>query len=260
MTQLTPPPAPRLDIAAHPRTPLGRLVRLELRKMVDTRAGRALPLAIALISTLSVIILGVAGDESDQRFDTFAAFTLVPQGFLLPVLGILLVTQEWSQRTAIVTFSQEPHRRRVVEAKVLAALVLGAAALLFALALAVTATLLFAPEGGFAEVTAADFAELAFIHVSSLLQGIAFGMVFLASAPAIVTFFVIPLMSGVVQSVWAVPQDRIAWFELATAQAAAFEPGALEGTQWAQLLLTTCLWVGLPFLIGLTRLLRAEIK
>lgn len=260
MTQPTPPTAPRLDIAAHPRAPLGRLVRLELRKMVDTRTGRALPLAIALISTLSVIVLGVAGDERDQRFSTFVAFTLVPQGFLLPVLGILLVTQEWSQRTAIVTFSQEPLRRRVIEAKVLAALVLGAAALLLALLLAVTATFVFAPEGGLAEVTAADFAELSFIHVSSVLQGLAFGMLFLTSAPAIVTFFVIPLMSGVVQSVWAVSQDRMAWFELTTAQTAAFDPGALGGTQWAQLLLTTCLWVGLPFLVGFARLMRAEIK
>jgi hypothetical protein len=43
-----------------------------------------------------VLVFGLAGDGSDQQFGTFVAFTLVPQGFLLPVLGILLVTQEWA--------------------------------------------------------------------------------------------------------------------------------------------------------------------
>jgi hypothetical protein len=260
MTHLARLSSPRLDIGAYPRAPLGRLVKLELRKMVDTRAGRALPLAIVLVSTVSVIILGLAGDESDQRFGTFVAFTLVPQGFLLPVLGILLVTQEWGQRTAIVTFSQEPRRPRVVGAKVLAALILGAIAFLLAMVLAVSATLLFAPGGGFAGVTAADFAELAFMHASTVLQGIALGMLFLASAPAIVSFFVIPLMSGVVHSVWAVPQERMAWVDLASAHAPIFDPGGLVGAQWVQLLVTTCLWVGLPFLAGFNRVLRAEIK
>ncbi len=36
---------------------------------------------------------------------------------LLPVLGIMLVTSEWGQRTAMVTFALEPRRRRVVWAK-----------------------------------------------------------------------------------------------------------------------------------------------
>ena len=38
-------------------------------------------------------------------------------GILLPVLGILLVTSEWSQRTAMVTFTLEPSRSRVIAAK-----------------------------------------------------------------------------------------------------------------------------------------------
>ena len=41
-----------------------------------------------------------------------------PQGFLLPVMGILLVTQEWTQRTGMVTFTLEPHRGKVIAAKV----------------------------------------------------------------------------------------------------------------------------------------------
>ena len=41
------------------------------------------------------------------------------------MLGILLVTSEWGQRTGMVTFTLEPHRGKVIAAKVVAALVLG---------------------------------------------------------------------------------------------------------------------------------------
>ena len=41
--------------------------------------------------------------------------------FLLPILAIMLVTSEWSQRTALVTFTLEPRRSRVVLAKLVVA-------------------------------------------------------------------------------------------------------------------------------------------
>ena len=44
---------------------------------------------------------------------------------LLPILGIMAATAEWTQRTGLVTFTLEPRRGRVVLAKALAALVLG---------------------------------------------------------------------------------------------------------------------------------------
>lgn len=54
----------------------------------------------------------------------------------MPVVGILLVTSEWSQRTAITTFTLVPQHGRVLTAKLLAALVLSAAAYPFCLACA----------------------------------------------------------------------------------------------------------------------------
>ena len=66
--------------------------------------------------------------------------TATPQGFLLPVLGILLVTSEWTQRTALVSFTLMPVRGRVLVAKVLAALIAGLAAIVLAMAVAALAT------------------------------------------------------------------------------------------------------------------------
>ena len=43
-----------------------------------------------------------------------------PRCNLLPVVGILLVSSEWSQRTAQVSFTLVPRRPRVIAAKMLA--------------------------------------------------------------------------------------------------------------------------------------------
>ena len=56
---------------------------------------------------------------------------------LLPIVGILLVTSEWSQRTAQVTFTLVPRRGRVLAAKVSASVVLALVAFALALVLAV---------------------------------------------------------------------------------------------------------------------------
>lgn len=41
-------------------------------------------------------------------------------GIFLPVIGIIAVTGEWSQRTALTTFTLVPRRWRIVVAKIVA--------------------------------------------------------------------------------------------------------------------------------------------
>ena len=60
-------------------------------------------------------------------------------GILLPVIGILAVTSEWSQRTALTTFTLVPRRARVIAAKLIAGVVLALIAVLVCLAAAAVA-------------------------------------------------------------------------------------------------------------------------
>jgi hypothetical protein len=60
------------------------------------------------------------------------------------VLAILSVTSEWSQRTALVTFSLVPDRRRVLAAKLVAVVVLAVAVM----ALGARSPLRSGPSGG----------------------------------------------------------------------------------------------------------------
>lgn len=250
----------QLDLSASTRPPMSRLVKVELRKMVDTRAGMWLMIAIGVITVVAVVIFGLAADEQDRTFGNFMGFTGTPQGFLLPVMGILLVTQEWSQRTAMVTFTLEPHRSRTLAAKVYAALLLGLAAILLAFAVAAIATVVFGRDHGFDDVHAIDFVKFGILQASGILQGLAFGLLFLSSAAAIVTYFVLPTVFSIIANVWSFLSDKAAWIDFSTAQGPLFDPGGLTGREWAQLAVTGTAWVVLPFVVGLWRMLRAEVK
>jgi ABC-type transport system involved in multi-copper enzyme maturation permease subunit len=250
---------PVLDLSATPRVPLGRLVGVELRKLVDTRAGRWLLIAIAVITVAALTVYYLASPASDRTFVRFMAVAAAPQGFLLPLLGILLVTAEWSQRTGLVSFTLEPRRSRVLAAKVLATLVAGVGAMATALALAAAATLLAGSTPGWHGVTAATLGKFGILEASWVLEGLAFGLLFLSSAPAIVTYLVLPQAFTLVAQLWTGLGQARPWIDLGFTQLSLYEP-SMTGQQWAQLGTGTALWILLPFAVGVWRLLHAEIK
>jgi ABC-2 type transport system permease protein len=249
-----------LDVSGTPRIPLSRLTRVELRKLADTRASRWLLIAIAVITAAIIVIFFIAADKSERTFINFMGVTATPQGFLLPVLGILLVTSEWSQRTALVTFTLMPVRGRVLAAKVIAALIAGAAAIVLAIAIAALATVVGGAPDAWANIGADDFGKFGLLQVSGVLQGLAFGLLFLNSAAAIVTFFVLPTAFSIVASLWGALHDAAPWIDLGTAQQPLFGGQNLSAEEWWQVVTATLIWVVLPFVVGLVRVLRAEVK
>ena len=119
----------------HARPGLGRLVAVELRKMVDTRAGFWLQVAMVALTVVVVIVRLLVGDAADHTFQSVLDAGLQPAAVLLPVVGILLVTSEWSQRTGLITFALVPVRSRVLGAKLIASLLLAVAMLAMSVAI-----------------------------------------------------------------------------------------------------------------------------
>ncbi|WP_104107674.1 ABC transporter permease [Nocardioides sp. 616] len=249
-----------LDVSGTSRTPFTRLVSVELRKMADTKAGIWLLAAIALITVAIVVIVFLNTDASDRTFFNFMGATATPQGFLLPVLGILLVTSEWNQRTTLTTFTLEPSRVRVVAAKTVAATIFGLGAIVVACLIALAAALLGGAEDPFRDIGADDFGKFAILQLIAVLQGVAFGLLFLNSAAAIVAYFVLPIAFSVISQFWQALNDIAAWVDLSTAQIPLFNDGGMSGEEWAQLGSVTMLWIVLPFAVGLWRVLRSEMK
>lgn len=249
-----------LDLAGTPGVPLPRLIGVELRKMADTRSGRWLLGAILAITALILVIFYLNAEPESRTLLNLIGITATPQGFLLPVLGILLITSEWGQRTALTTFTLVPRRGRVVAAKVAAALLFGLAAIVLALALAALAAVLGGADDPWAGIGAGDLGKFGLLQLSGILQGLAFGMLFLNSAAAIVTFFVLPIGFNIVATLWSALADIAPWVDLTTAQTPLIGAEDVTGEQWLQLLSTSAIWILAPFAVGLYRVLRAEVK
>lgn len=253
--------APTLDTSGTSHIPFLRLVQVEVRKTWDTRAGVWLLGTIVAITAAAMIIFFAVADADDRVFGNFIGFASTPQGFLLPVLGILLVTTEWSQRSAMVTFALEPSRTKVIASKVMAALFWGLGAFFAAFAIAALFTMVGGSEDGFADLTLTAVLLFLALQLLTILQGLAYGLIFLNTPAAIVVFFVVPIASSIVFDVVAGLRDIAPWVDLGTAQTPLFEGDfVLVGDQYAHLVTTALIWIVLPFIAGWIRVMRAELK
>ena len=106
--------------------PFRTIVGVELRKAFDTRSGFWLMVAIAAAGVLATGAVLAFASDSDLTYDNFAGAIGVPMTILLPVVAILAVTGEWSQRAGLTTFTLVPHRGRVIRAKLVVTIAIGA--------------------------------------------------------------------------------------------------------------------------------------
>ncbi|GAA4936759.1 ABC transporter permease [Actinoplanes utahensis] len=246
--------------AAH-RVPLSRLTLVELRKLADTRAGLWLLIVIGLATAAtSVIMLGWA-DDSEQTFSALYTFGLVPSAVLLPVLGILSVTSEWSQRTALSTFTLVPARVRVMLAKVAAGVLIAVAATVATAVLAAVANLVALGTGGDGSWTLDPTLiwQSLLLQIIFVLMGNAFGALLLNTPLAIVAFFALPTVWTVLGDSIRALRDAAGWLDLNVTSQALLERDMTSG-EWARLAASAAVWVVLPLLLGTVRVLRREVS
>jgi ABC-2 type transport system permease protein len=244
---------------ADTRPGLGRLTAVELRKMTDTRAGFWLQVAVAVLTVVVVAVIVLFGDAKDQTLRSMLSIAVAPASVLLPIVGILLVSSEWSQRTAMTTFALVPRRPRVLAAKLLASVVLSLVALALCVVVAVVGTAVAAPG---LEHTWSLPVALMGQHVVSLgtgmISGVALGAALLASAPAIVLSFVLPIAWAIVGRLAGL--DAVAHWLDGTYSLAPMTEHLMSSMEWARAGTTLALWMLLPLLIGLWRIVRGEIR
>ena len=198
----------------------------------------------------------------------FVAIAAYLTSFLLPVLAIMLVTSEWSQRSAMVTFSLEPRRSLVVFAKLVVAVLLTLLTLAVALVIGVVCTLVC--EIAQPDLTSWDLGRrrrwpaswsrrrwrcwvasrsrpccstrrrrsCCSSSTSSSCPGV------FAAANALIDGF-----------------DSISpWLDFQAAQDDIYEWNLYGVEEWSHLIVSGLLWLVLPLGFGLWRILRAEVK
>ncbi len=257
------------DVSGTQGIPFGRLFAIELRKSADTRAGRWLigvTAGLALLANIIFLIVAATHPDEEASFGDFVAVSAFVSSVLLPVLGIMLVTSEWSQRTAMTTFTLEPRRMRIVLAKMLAGVALTAFVIVFALIVGVICNLLlgalrdtpidwtFGWSGFFGFIINQTFA---------MLGGFALACLLLNTPAAIVAFFayryVLPTLLAIGSALMEWFSHFAPWIDFQAASAELYDM-PLTGSQWGHLVVSGVIWLVVPLVIGLWRIRRAEVK
>jgi ABC-2 type transport system permease protein len=248
------------------QVPLSRVIKVELRKMFDTRSGFWLMASIVITGLLTTIGTIAFAPDANLTYYNFAKAIGFPMTVVLPIIAILAITSEWSQRSGLTTFTLVPHRNRVISAKAVSSVAVAIASMLFAFVIGAIGNLVGAAIAGTDlvwDVSVGEGVNIVLGSLLCLLTGTMLGMLIRSSAGALVAYFVYSLLLPTVSSILASSQDWFRdlqpWVDLNYAQAALFE-GNLTAEQWANLAVTASTWLVLPAILGLRLVMKSEVK
>jgi ABC-2 type transport system permease protein len=271
MTATIVPRASTTDASSVRRTarpiPLTRLVRVELRKMFTTRSGFWMLVSIGVLTPISAGSVVVFAPDSDVTYESFTRASGFPLSVILPMIAILAVTSEWSQRSGLTTFTLVPHRGRVIGAKAIATLLVGLGSVALAFAVGAVGNVAGSAVAGVDavwDVSLTMAPQMVLFNLIGMAIGFTLGVVLRSSAPAIVAYFVVSLvLPGILVLLAQVRPwfaDLQAWIDWSETQVALLEGAMDTGEEWAMLGSTTMIWIVVPLAVGLLSLRRSEVK
>lgn len=236
--------------------PFSRLVRVELGKATDTRSARWLLALVALTTAGMVLVPVLAPTSFDQTHASYLRVAALGLTVLLPVVAILLFTGEWSHRSVMTTFTQEPRRLRVLNAKLAVSVLMGASAALVGGVLTAAALGLASASGRGLEAdltVGAVVGYLLFVLIN-VLAAVALGALLQSSAPAIAASFALPAAFAALGTTSKLISE---WIDTSAPWT-----WVLEG-DWAghvpQISFSIAIWVLIPLTAGFVRTLRRDV-
>jgi ABC-2 type transport system permease protein len=236
--------------------PFPRLVRVEWAKATDTRAARWL-LALVALSTAGMMLAPVLAFSSfDQTYTSYLRVAALGLSILLPVVAILMLTGEWSQRSVLTTFTQEPQRIRVVNAKLAASLLLGLCAAVFGGVVTAAGLGLAAASGRAleADLTAGAFTGYLLYVLLNVFAAVALGALLQNSATAIAASFALPAAFALLGTASKLVAE---WIDMAGPFNWVLE------NEWGghvpQIAVSVLFWVAVPLAAGVVRTMRRDV-
>ncbi len=226
--------------------------------MTSTRSGKAVLAAVLAIAAAVVIWLLFHARTVPPSWQNYSGLLPVV-GTALAMIGLLGMTAEWTQRTALTTFTLSPRRGRVLAAKFLAAsgLALAALAAVYAIIIGGIAA------GGLIAGHPADYAGmgrgiLSFLVIAVLQVTMAagFGALSAQTAVAVAAYLVAPTVWAAVGN--ALLKSNAQWLDVFSAFGRLSSTHPL--TDLPQSLTAIGFWIVLPTTIGVVRSLKREVK
>ncbi|MFE7508222.1 hypothetical protein [Promicromonospora sp. NPDC057488] len=210
---------PTVNIASEsrpaPGIPFFTQVLVELRKSINTHVAKAVLgsfLGLGLLVNLFVLL------NTPEPTLSSAGLVAAVAALGLPIVSALVMTSEWSQRTAMTTFWLEPKRHRVLLAKVVSALVLGVGLIsaLLTIMFIVIAVLLLARGMPVTTDGLGDLLLSVYVGgVFGVLFGVAWGAALMSTPLTLLWVLVVSLVIDLVLPF--VAGDLAQWFSTSTA-------------------------------------------
>jgi ABC-2 type transport system permease protein len=236
--------------------PFSRLVRVEWAKATDTRAARWL-LALVALSTAGLMLVPVLAPSSfDQTYASYLGVAAVGVSILLPVVAILMFTGEWSQRSVMTTFTQEPRRIRVLNAKLAVSMVMGGGGAVFGGVVTAAGLGLAAASGRALEanLTVGAITGYLLFVLLNVLAGVALGALLQSSATAIAASFALPAAFALLGAASTLVSD---WIDMSTTFNWVLESN--WGGHVPQISVSVLFWVAVPLAAGVVRTIRRDV-
>ena len=271
MTATIIPPATTTEAAPARRTarpiPTTRLVKVELRKMFNTRSGFWMLISIGVLSVIATGAVIIFAPDSAVTYESFATAIGLPMSVILPMIAILAVTSEWSQRSGLTTFTLVPSRGRVIGAKAIATLLVGLGSMAVAFAVGALGNVAGSALAGVDtvwDISLSMAPQMVLGDLVGMAIGFTLGVVLRNSAAAIVGYFVVSfVMPGILVLLAQVRswfEDLQPWIDWNETQVVLFDGATNTGKEWAMLGSTTMIWIVIPLVVGLLSLRRSEVK
>jgi ABC-2 type transport system permease protein len=246
--------------------PMSRIVGVELRKMFDTRSGFWLMMSVVIAAVLATVATLLFAPDDELSYGSFAGAIGVPMTIILPMIAILSVTSEWSQRTGLTTFTLVPHRSRTVRAKLTGTLLVGVASIGIAFAVGALGNVVGSAIAGVDttwDISVGNALTIFLADALGMLMGFTLGVLIRNSAGAIVGYFVYALVLPAALEALSAYQDWFhdhrGWLDFNFASSALYD-GGLSGSEWAQIGVSGLFWLVIPLAVGLRLVLRSEVK
>ncbi|MFZ0158587.1 MAG: hypothetical protein WAL50_06105 [Kineosporiaceae bacterium] len=259
-------PSSRPSARTPGRVPLARLVRVELRKSFDTRSGRWLLASLGLAAVLTTGAIIAWAPTSELAYSQFTLAIGVPMTIILPIIAVLSVTSEWSQRSGLATFTLVPHRGRLVLAKAVAAVLVTVPATAVAFAVGAVGNVIGTALADVPTVWDQSLVDVGYFAAGQtllLLVGFVLGALIRNSSGAIVAYmlyaFVVPGLLAFLAFNQAWFADARPWVDAKYNQDALLR-GQLAGDGWSHLAVTSLVWLVAPMMVAVVNVLRSEVK
>jgi hypothetical protein len=235
---------------------LGRATALELRKSVRTPSRRWLLIATGVVGLLSAGLVAFTGPAEGHTFSAISFYTQSAISLPLPLVSVLLMTQDLGRR-ASPTSGSGLSRGAIIVAKLLASMIIAVAGAAYGVLLSVLATSATTPGAGEGRWNATGMIILGSVLVQLIAQlsGAGWGLLLGSSPLAIVADVIVPLglwiITGAVPGLQGV-QEWLTPF----ASVRNLLSGQMGVEQWAQAGLVVLVWVVALNVAGILRVHR----